>query len=301
MSERSNFIIKEKDKIKIYYRGNTSAHHICNMVALGLKRLKRFIRKAYRRDKYLMDNAFCEGALMIDVDNKKILYFDSLDGSSFGIRRHKLNYLRQIWKDWEVDFAYRGIIDIAVYLNMVEDYMFFSEPFRDKPDLQFFEGFEYGFNQYFVLTTIKNGEITDYSIDGAFNTQDTVLLLGEKYELYLKPIHIMEYGKRKGWAWQKETETEYTLLLDYDQNKMLVSKFDNPDDRYLDFVRNSGKWQNWQIEWQTEGLIFHFHYTNRDASIIEYTAEDFEKKKENYFSAESLRELLPIKSINDKI
>jgi len=64
------------------------------------------------------------------------------------------------------------------------------------------------------------------------------------------------------------------MLADYDSKKIFVCWGSEKDKRHDDEIRRI--WKGWEVNRQTDGLIFHFEYTKRDKSVVEMTSEQFE-------------------------
>ncbi|MEG0931177.1 hypothetical protein, partial [Algoriella sp.] len=120
MGHRANLIIIENEKNKIYY-SHWSGNSIPNIISQGLEYCEKYF-KNFNEDGYIMDNAWAEGGILIDKDNKYILFFGGEFLETNALRKAFIKYLNQyIWIDWKIDWAYKGIVDLAEYLNMMSD------------------------------------------------------------------------------------------------------------------------------------------------------------------------------------
>jgi hypothetical protein len=67
----------------------------------------------------MLDDVWCEGAALMDIDNKVLLLFGGED-IKFDppLRRVYLQLLRSAWSGWGIRWAFEGVVDIADYLGL---------------------------------------------------------------------------------------------------------------------------------------------------------------------------------------
>lgn len=268
MGHRANLIIVENEKSTIWY-SHTIATRINNLFAQGLIFCKEFFKKCHI-DGYLMDNAWAEGSIIIDKDNKIALLFGGEDMHyTPALQRHFCQYMmRTVWQQWQVKWCQRGNVDIASYLGMMNESILAD---GYKPDFNHFK--DYGFeieedfeqSQNTVITIIKNSIVKDYSMDCKYYDLEIFLSKGEKlYQLIPDSFEIA--------SWKNELETGDCLLFDFDKKSLFICTW-GYDHRFIDEVKRI--WPDWDVQWQTLGLLFHFEYTHRDKSVVEMTDEQF--------------------------
>ncbi|MCB0512698.1 MAG: hypothetical protein KDC60_04610 [Bacteroidetes bacterium] len=252
----------------IYYTGRR-AQETPNILAQGLNFCEKYFSE-FDEVGWLMDNAFAEGGILIDKDNKKILIFGGGDISyTPALQRLYCKHITKIWKGWNVEWCSKGNVDFAEYLGIMEDRILASGCIPE-----FFEADEWSYTmnadrtQDEVITIINNGVISDYKQDLGLDGINMCIAKGE----ILKDIIPEELKIDK---WHNEIETTDCLLVDYDTRKIFVCWGGDTDNRHDDKVREI--WKGWEVQRQTDGLIFHFDYTNRDRTIIEMTDEQFEE------------------------
>lgn len=276
MGHRANFILVEGKKHKIYYT-HWRALEIPNILAQGLDFCEKYF-KEFNEDGWLMDNASAEGGILIDKDNNKILIFGGEDTSyTPALQRLYCKHIIKIWKGWNVTWCSKGNVDFAEYLGIMEDRILDvgSAPDFFKSDVWSYT-MDADRTQDGVITIINNGRISDYKQDWGLDGIEICITKGE----ILKDIIPDELKINK---WHNEIETTNCLLVDYDTRKIFVCWDGDRDSRHDDKIKEI--WKDWQVQRQTEGLIFHFDYTNRDRTVVEMTDEQFEEyiQKNNLF------------------
>ena len=121
MGHRANLVILENQISRIYFT-HWRAQETPNILAQGLEFCEKYF-KEFEEDGWLMDNAFAEGGILIDKDNKHILIFS---GSEIGYtpalqRLYCKHIVNKIWKEWTVKWCDKGNVDFAEYLGIMED------------------------------------------------------------------------------------------------------------------------------------------------------------------------------------
>lgn len=267
MGQRANFVILENKEVRIHY-SNWEAPNTPNILAQGLEFCESYF-KEFNEMTWLMDNAFAEGGILIDKDKYSILIFGGWEITyTPALQRLYCKHITKIWKGWNVKWCDKGIVDFAEYLGVMEDRILADGCVPD-----FFSSEEWSFTKHInrtqddVITIIKNNTVYDYKLDWGLDGIQVCLAKGEILEQIIPSELKIE-------KWHNEIETTDCLLVDYDNKKIFVCWGGETDERHDDEVRKI--WKNWEIFRQTDGLIFHFDYTNRDKSIIEMTDEQFE-------------------------
>lgn len=273
MGHRANLVLVENKEPKIYYT-HWRAQETPNILAQGLDFCEKYF-KEFNEEGWLMDNAFAEGGILIDNDNKKILIFGGGETDyTPALQRLYCKHIIKIWKGWEVEWCSKGNVDFAEYLGIMEDRIL-----ADGCIPEFFESDEWSFTtdadrtQDEVITIIDKGIISDYKQDWGLDGINMCIAKGE----ILKDIIPEELKIEK---WHNEIETTDCLLVDYDTRKVFVCWGGDTDSRHDEKIEEI--WKGWKVQRQTDGLIFHFDYTNRDRKIVEMTDEQFEKYSQEF-------------------
>lgn len=268
MGQRANLIIVENREHKVYY-SHWLAQETPNILAQGLEFCEKYFTE-FSEDKLLLDNASAEGGILIDKDSNKVLIYGGEETSyTPALQRLFCKHIVKIWKEWNVIWCSRGNVDFSEYLGLMEDRILAA---GSKPDFPINVPWSYTIDkdrpQDDVITIIENGNIIDYKQDWGLDGINICLVKGEKLKDLIPDALKIE-------TWHNEIETTDSLLVDYDKKKIFVCWGVDTDDRHVDEIRKI--WKGWEVHKQTEGLIFHFDYTNRDRSAVEFTEEQFEK------------------------
>ncbi len=267
MGHRANLILVENKEPKIYY-SHRAAQNTPEILAQGLAFCDNYF-KQFNEDGWLMDNAFAEGGILIDKDNKRVLIFGGGDISyTPALQRLYAKYMSKTWQDWIVEWSDSGNVGFAEYLGLMEDRILAdgTQPdFFDRPEWSY--TMEKDRNQDEVITIIDKGIIKDYKQDWGLDGIEMCLVKGEVLKDIIPEELIIE-------KWHNEIETTDCMLADYDSKKIFVCWGSEKDKRHDDEIRRI--WKGWEVNRQTDGLIFHFEYTKRDKSVIEMTSEQFE-------------------------
>ncbi len=272
MSHRANFVWLENEDLKIYY-SSMGALYSPQLLAQGFLFCKEYF-KEFHEHGWLMDNAWAEGGILIDVNKFNVLVFGGEDVDwTPALQRHYIKRIKKIWNNWNVEWCSKGICDFAEYLGIMKERILSEgcEPnFKElDPNLKLSFSAKKNRTQDEVVTIICNNEVIDYKLDWGLDGIDICISKGES----LKDIFPVRYKIVK---WRNEVETTDCMLVDYDLRHLFVCWGKPRDDRHIEATRDI--WKNWEVTKQTEGLRFHFDYTNRNFDQVELTDGEFEKK-----------------------
>ncbi len=263
MGFRANFILIDGNKTRLSYYGSygNSVHAI---FPLGPEVLRKSILNSYDDREVLMDNAFAEGGILIDLNSKKALLFDAelLDPPS--LRREYIKLMQeQKWEGWDIKWAVRGNIDFAMYLDLnVEEYQADNcFPKYEKLDMNDWIAHleEKEYLQQTLVTIMKNNIITDYIVYGVWDELNSCIAQGTS--LYSTIPEILKLSNTKEII---EELVFDVILVDYDSKKIFVYWYWDNDDSYL--TEGEKIWPRWEIKRQVKGVPFNFAYTNREHS-----------------------------------
>lgn len=266
MSSRANFVLIENRQVQLYY--STYALSTPAILAQGLEFCESLFKKHICCE-YLLDNAWAEGGILIDKDNKLVLMFGGEEIAPFpAAQRQYVQYMMETsWQGWNVKYCFQGNIDIAQYLGMMDNRLLADGMLPD-----FFEIDQWTYEYlnveepYGVITIINNGYIADYALNWLGNGIYKGIASGPN----LKDVIPKEMRLEK---WYNEIYTSQCLLIDYDSRCLYVCWGGHSDHRALEEVARI--WKGWEVDRQYDGLRFHFLYTGRDPSVIECTMDKF--------------------------
>lgn len=122
MGQRANLVIVENKQYKIFY-SHWCANSLDKDLFWGVEHSLAFIRLQDEVDESgWLDEVWAEGGAVVDLDNKMLLFFGGEDILyNVPLRRFYLQLLKQVWKGWRVEWANRGIVDIAEYVGYQSD------------------------------------------------------------------------------------------------------------------------------------------------------------------------------------
>lgn len=120
MGSRANVVTIENGETKIYYF-RWLAQEMDAFVILGEENFRKFLEESCEEGdgECLMDNAWAEGGLLLDFDNKVLIWFGGEDIE--GDRPYLDSYmflLQQAWSGWDTRWASMGNYDIGLYLGL---------------------------------------------------------------------------------------------------------------------------------------------------------------------------------------
>ena len=120
MGHRYNLIVVENGNSEYWYSQFGATSIPCDMLG-GAKSTIAYARSLERRDE-LLDPDWCEGAILINVDKKTVLYFEDTGNHYYNhspkLRQVLLKFIACRWEDWSVGWAEHGWYDIATELRI---------------------------------------------------------------------------------------------------------------------------------------------------------------------------------------
>lgn len=123
MGSRANIVTIENGDTKIYFF-HWLAQEMDAFVILGEENFRKFLEESYEDGdgQNLMDNAWAEGGLLLDFDNKVLIWFG---GEDIEYDRPYLDaymlLLQQAWPGWDTRWASMGNYDIGLYLGISDE------------------------------------------------------------------------------------------------------------------------------------------------------------------------------------
>lgn len=118
MGHRTNYILIENQEFDIYY-AHWDANIIGRKLFYGAESLIQYVRPLSVSEK-LLDTIWGEGSVLIDIDQKKLLFWgDEFLWSNPQLVSCFIQMLKDTtWAGWNLEWAQEGQLDIAKYLKI---------------------------------------------------------------------------------------------------------------------------------------------------------------------------------------
>src|SRR5688572_19821169 len=115
MGHRSNTVLVESGFVSIHY----SQWGALGLPALLLRGPSPTIAaiRADRTEACLQTDTWCEGAAVVDLDRRHLLWFGGIETKY--LLPHRRAFFRMLasqWSGWSVAWADQGVLDIAAYI-----------------------------------------------------------------------------------------------------------------------------------------------------------------------------------------
>jgi hypothetical protein len=120
MGSRANYVVVDSDGFQLYY-SHWGAQYVHSQLAAGPDSALRFIRAQRLADPETdwLDERWCEGAALVDVPAKHLLYFGGFEYLyELDNRRAYAALLAQTWPQWTVRWAYQELVDVIAHLGL---------------------------------------------------------------------------------------------------------------------------------------------------------------------------------------
>jgi hypothetical protein len=120
MGSRANYVIVDEQGWRLYY-SHWGAARIHAQLAAGPTYARRFIEEQQRCEPAgWLDDMWAEGGVVMDAAARRLLFFGGYgDMHQIGFRRAYFALLGQTWPGWTVSWAYKGIGEIASYVDVI--------------------------------------------------------------------------------------------------------------------------------------------------------------------------------------
>lgn len=118
MGSRVNYVVVRDGKHMLYAQGGGAGYGIDYHFAPGPDVVLRWLANAgdYVSDEWF-DDVMCEGGVLIDVDNRVLLLFNT-PFNRVAYRAAMLQAYAQTWPGWDIRWAYDGIGDLMAYIGV---------------------------------------------------------------------------------------------------------------------------------------------------------------------------------------
>lgn len=148
MGQRANLVLIENGEWQLFY-DHWIANSLHYELLWGPSITVDYVRgmKQQAPDSWL-DEVWCEGAALIDLDRKHLLWYMTGRACSWHAIEALIALLHYQWQGWTLEWAWQGLIDLVRYLGL--------------PD-------------HLVLAPTWQGERERFSVDAEFDENNTIL------------------------------------------------------------------------------------------------------------------------------
>jgi hypothetical protein len=115
VGHRATYVLVEAGKQEIYF-SNWGALRLGHDIFFGPEQTVPFVRR-HMPDDRLLDECFCEGGALLDLDRRHLLFFSWYEIDEPVVCRHFLALTRLNYAGWTLQYAEDGIVDICRYMG----------------------------------------------------------------------------------------------------------------------------------------------------------------------------------------
>lgn len=273
MGHRANLILIENEKQNINYCSGC-AQEISFFLVKGLDYCVELIDKYDDGYNYLCHDF--EAGLLIDMDNKKVLFFESEHLETTELQDYFIAYLKEnIWLDWEIEWCNQAQKGFADYLDIFDEELDKQKKCVLSPmDASEWEEFVGDHNEKdaglaTLVSVVENGMTQDFILYGWHKTVFHCLCQGDSMNDILHSV----FEPVSPEIINAEI-IEECLLLDYDNKSLFLSL--NLDDENIDMKSVELVWEGWNCVKHRKGIHFHFDFLNREPLYKPITKEYFQ-------------------------
>lgn len=124
MGQRANLILVENGSYRLFY-DHWCANTMERDLFWGPQHAREFIlahKECEINDQNWLDEKWAEGGVVLDLDKQHLLLFFTSDlGFDLQLRHFYMELLCKVWKGWNVQYAQRGIAQLAEYVGFPLD------------------------------------------------------------------------------------------------------------------------------------------------------------------------------------
>lgn len=256
MGHRASYALIEHGVRSMYY-SHWGAKGIPAQLLAGPERTVGYLRTLAPAEK-LLDSAWAEGAILLDVDQRRVYFWGGEDIAYYPyLRRVLLPALRQLWPEWTMEWATFGMADIARHMGL-DVSLVLTDPFSEDllyplyiDDLR-----EPNPGYLHTLITVRDarGHVADYLFDRTFAPSAGPDLID------------LCRGRAADRLPHECTEIEAGAYIDVPARELWVWENETLDPRYLDDLAQ--RWAGWQIYGHVEGIVRQTMLSGRSAVDI---------------------------------
>lgn len=120
MGQRANLIIVDNSGYELYY-DHWAANSLDSYLFWGSEYSIQWIKSHDIDDTYWLDTTWCEGGAVVDLRKNHLIFFGGEDILyELPLRNMYLDLLQFTWSGWSIQWARRGILDLASYVGYDE-------------------------------------------------------------------------------------------------------------------------------------------------------------------------------------
>ncbi len=116
MGNRANFVVIENKQWRLHYDHWAGCRMLDALIG-GPGLALRYVERLRRCDDEWLDEVWADGAALIDLDHRRLLFFGDELMTTMAERRAMFAVLAVLWAGYEVSWAYRGMSEIAEYVG----------------------------------------------------------------------------------------------------------------------------------------------------------------------------------------
>lgn len=184
MGQRANFVVIEGGVWRLYY-DHWCANRLDVEMFWGPELARAFIeqrapkqqgvtpkstqfrppvRRIHDHD-WLLDEVWCEGAAVLDFDERVLTFFGGEDMMrDVPLRRAFLHLMRENWPNWQIHWAHEGVAVLGEYIGVARDELIKGHDFD--PDESFRVLTEFAEDNLTLITMVKEGVVLAWRIYG---------------------------------------------------------------------------------------------------------------------------------------
>jgi hypothetical protein len=264
MGHRSNSVLIDSGSISIRY-SQWGAHGLPEILLRGPEDAIASFR-ADRVDDRLMSDVWCEGAALLDLDHRYLLFFGGFETRYLHVyQRALLRLLAPEWPSWTIVWAGQGILDIAEYIGAAPDSGSEKTP-PEAPSLETLARTSAGTisTPYTVLTLVDRNGSRDI---GVGHDPFSTLLLG--------PGLLSHLSDLKSTTLPREDNLGGGILVDPERRTVRLW-CGPPTRRPLERIREI--WTGWEVSVDLQGLAQQLELTGRDPMAVRISDAAAEQK-----------------------
>ena len=258
MGHRCNLVVKREGAVAVYY-SHWGALSLLADLLKGPSSIDDWVKEC-EREEQLLDNVFCEGVALADFDHQLLLLQGGLQVQYIlPVRRAYLEMARACWPEWRVEWAIRGVIDVAQHAGLPTT----------------------GLDQH-PLALPPEDQLRTPGMIGSFSWVTVVGDVTQDYSFRPMPGQLLLVGPRLLDCCQQGTPGQLPAE-DHLGGGLLLK----PDARYLGWWSTNDLrpaaadvetiWPGWQVHELTQGLRDQVAGSGRDPAPYTVSAESVRK------------------------